>query len=333
MRALAQARRTREALSAYGKGRAVLVQEFGIEPGREMHLCHQQLLRNAADPILATGSRATLPRAVPRPMTPFVGREEQLDLLGRIVARHQIVTLHGLGGIGKSRLIIEWIHRTGHAGVTHWVDLRGVRPDDVAHRVATAMGMTPGDSTTTRCLDAIIFGAGPAPTTVVLDNADEVTGETGLLCLAVTTALPQVTIVVTSRTTLGVSGERPLLIPPLNPEDALELAAERLGTDDQERIRRIATRSGGLPLAIELLSGAAGDDDGDHAVGELTALVNDSMTQLSAEADRLLRVLRQLPGGAPASLVDLIAGGSVPRQRLLRELVATSLVVTETRGG
>lgn len=335
MRALAQARRTREALAAYREGRNILVEEFGIEPGREMYQCHQAILRLGADPVVGAATGAPPPAALPRPVTTFVGRSEQLELLTRAIGRNRIVTLHGMGGIGKSRLITEWLHRSGHASATHWVDLRGVRPGDVAHRSATTMGMTPSDTTTARCLDAMIFGVGPAPVTIVLDNADELTEETGLLCLSLTSALPQLTIVVTSRVPLGVSGERPLLIPPLAPDDARHLAAERLGASEQQRIRRIAARSGGLPLAIELLSGA-GDQahsEDERVIGELTDVVKESMAGLSPEAVLLLRAMRQLPGGAPTSLIDILVGGQASRQRLLRELVASSLVVTEARGG
>jgi DNA-binding SARP family transcriptional activator len=117
MLALYRSGRQAEALEAYQRARAVLVDELGIEPGLPLRELEKAILRQ--DPALAAAAVARVPveaepaeAVAPRFTTPFVGRDGEL---GELVAgledalsgRGRLFRLVGDPGIGKSRLAEE----------------------------------------------------------------------------------------------------------------------------------------------------------------------------------------------------------------------------------
>jgi DNA-binding SARP family transcriptional activator len=118
MRALYRSGRDSEALEVYQETRRALVEELGIEPGRQMRELHQQILNQDA--------ALELPTASEDPVEPsrgvFVGRERELDQLvsaldDAVAWRGRLVLLAGEPGIGKSRLADELIHEARRRGV------------------------------------------------------------------------------------------------------------------------------------------------------------------------------------------------------------------------
>jgi DNA-binding SARP family transcriptional activator len=118
MLALYRSGRQAEALDAYQAARRVLVDELGIEPGRELRELHQRILNQ--DPGLDLGVRpASEPEAEAGPA--FVGREPELaeltagldDAFG---GRGRLFLLQGEPGIGKSRLADELLSRAKARG-------------------------------------------------------------------------------------------------------------------------------------------------------------------------------------------------------------------------
>jgi DNA-binding SARP family transcriptional activator len=106
MLALYRSGRQAEALDAYQAARRSLVDEFGIEPGRELRELQQQILNQ--DASLDLGARPAVVGA-PVPEDGLVGRESALaELVGRLeqafAGRGAVVLLEGEAGIGKSRL-------------------------------------------------------------------------------------------------------------------------------------------------------------------------------------------------------------------------------------
>ena len=105
MLALYRAGRDAEALQAYQDTRAVLVEELGIEPSRELRELQQAILNQ--DPALEPA------RSVPRSaQSTFVGRTAELELLDGALAhafagRGRLVLIAGEPGIGKTRLVDE----------------------------------------------------------------------------------------------------------------------------------------------------------------------------------------------------------------------------------
>lgn len=85
-----------------GRARAVLTGELGLEPGADLRALKQALLRQEV-PAPAPFARHNLPA----PLTSFLGREQELAALDRLLTQARLVTVTGTGGAGKTRLALE----------------------------------------------------------------------------------------------------------------------------------------------------------------------------------------------------------------------------------
>ncbi len=119
MLALYRAGRQAEALDVYQDARRTLVDELGIEPGRELRELHQTILRQ--DPALEPAAEPTREGRSPSASAGFVGRKPELaelsDGLDDVFAgRGSLFLLQGEPGIGKSRLADELASRAASRG-------------------------------------------------------------------------------------------------------------------------------------------------------------------------------------------------------------------------
>ena len=214
------------------------------------------------------------PPAPPLPLTPTIGRELDLDrIAGQFDGGARLVTLTGVGGIGKSRLAIEVGHRLQDRfpGRVWFVPLATITdPDAVIPAVSDRLGARTIGALTH--LDALVQRLGTHPTLVILDNFEQVVGAAPEL----TTLLercPQLHLLVTSRQALRVAGEHEYPVAPLaqsSPSAAVAEAAAApavalfvdraravrpdfgltaANLDDVAAVCRVLD---GLPLAIEL---------------------------------------------------------------------------------
>ena len=219
----------------------------------------------SAEPTLAT---------LPAPLTSLIGRAVELgtlrDLLGRDDVR--LVTLTGSGGIGKSRLAIDVAGQLGEefTGGVAFVDLTSVRdPAEVPSAIAQAIGVRDtGDGPIT---DKLVTALRHRRVLLVLDNFEQVLDAASALTSLLAEA-PGLTLLVTSRTLLRVTGEHafdvgPLGLPAaeenghLDESAAVRLFVERaravrpdfeITPDNARAIRRLCIALDGVPLAIEL---------------------------------------------------------------------------------
>lgn len=338
MRALARAGRQGDALAAYQEARHILHDELGIEPGAQLRYTHGAILRTDAT-LAAVRTRPGV-RPVPRAATAFFGRSDALADLERDANRHQIVTVLGIGGVGKSRLVSEWIQRSGRSGAALWVDLHGVNSTGVLMRIASQLGLRVEMSG--MAMETILYALPSTPTVLVLDNAEGVSDEVAGAVAVLTAQVPELTVVVTSRLPLGVTGEHLRALAPLamDSPELIELAVDRVGgSPDPQMVRMLARRSGGLPLSLELLAAGGADEgltEGADAVPSLGVIVADAIAALSAEARTTLAAARFLPAGASAPLIAALMKRESrdPRVRgVVRELVQSSLLSTSSRLG
>lgn len=212
---------------------------------------------------------------IPRPRTSFIGREREVESMCDLIDRDgvRLITLTGPGGVGKTRLAIAV---AGSARTfpdrVHFVSLAPVRdPERIDDTIALTFGLR---SRVNRSLaDRIAPALAGLRTLLVLDNFEHLV-EAATLVTDLLEAFPELTILVTSRTRLRLSGEHEFVVPPLrtdppqartggSPElsEAARLFLARAGlsggtispdTATIATIERICQRLEGLPLAIEL---------------------------------------------------------------------------------
>jgi predicted ATPase len=189
----------------------------------------------------------------------LVGRDTELATLRALLAENRVVTLTGVGGVGKTALAS--VAASG-APVCELAPV--ARPGDVPAAVADALGFP--------SLDGAVVGMADAARLVVLDNCEHVLDAAAATVERLIAQCPEVTVLATGREALDVPGERVLPLEPLavpdrgdpaqlatSPAAALLLARARdAGAEivlDDEGVRAVATlcrRLDGLPLAIEL---------------------------------------------------------------------------------
>ncbi|MEU0900371.1 BTAD domain-containing putative transcriptional regulator [Streptomyces massasporeus] len=129
MLALFHCGRRGEALESYREVTALLADELGVAPGTGLRQVHQRLPAAAPDPIGVQAAGAAPPSRdgqLPAEMTTFVGRETQVAEVRRLLGTVRLVTLTGVGGVGKTRLAL----RTAAEAAPSFTD--GVRLADLA---------------------------------------------------------------------------------------------------------------------------------------------------------------------------------------------------------
>jgi DNA-binding SARP family transcriptional activator len=106
MRTLAATGRQAEALAVYEALRVRLADELGLDPGPELRAVHLEVLRGEVKPG-GDGRGGRVRTNLRAQLTSFVGREDDVALVGRALDAGRLVTLVGPGGAGKTRLASE----------------------------------------------------------------------------------------------------------------------------------------------------------------------------------------------------------------------------------
>ena len=229
---------------------------------------------NASEPALAAQAPAP-PSNLPLQLTSFIGREQEIAQVRRLIGQRRMVTLTGPGGTGKTRLALAVAVELApdFADGICFVNLAPVTdPDLVASSIAQALGISvPASQPPLKWLNGRLRDR---QLLLVLDNLEQVLDAAPQLT-ALLTDCPRLKILVTSRVILRLSGEQVYAVPPLpvpqkhNPEDwhdllsyaSVALFVQRaqaslpdfqLTESTAPVVAEICARLDGLPLAIEL---------------------------------------------------------------------------------
>ncbi|RFU38113.1 LuxR family transcriptional regulator, partial [Actinomadura logoneensis] len=153
---------------------------------------------------------------LPAEVTRFIGRRRELAEARRVLARSRLVTLTGVGGVGKTRLALRLATevRGGYEGGAWLVELSALRePDLLARHVADKLGLpgqAAGDQT-----DRLCEHLADRELLLVLDTCEHLVEGTAALVETLLRAAPRLRVLATSREPLDVMGEHNLVIPPL----------------------------------------------------------------------------------------------------------------------
>ncbi|TJZ73693.1 tetratricopeptide repeat protein [Rhodococcus oryzae] len=213
---------------------------------------------------------------LPMELTSFVGRKAELSEVRRALSASRLVTLSGIGGVGKTRLAISAAEaeRKAYPDGVWLVELGELRdPTLVVELVAAGVGVQ--NRSARPLLEVLVEVLYPSTGLLVLDNCEQLIEAVTELAKALLTTCPKLRILVTSREPLHIGGESvirvsPLTTPPAHHPlslrksthfDAVSLFTERasfalpdfeLTGDNVNTVAQICARLEGLPLAIEL---------------------------------------------------------------------------------
>jgi predicted ATPase len=200
--------------------------------------------------------------------TSFIGRESEVAELQAAVKAHRLVTLTGVGGVGKTRLALEVAGRLADEfpdGVWFFELAAVTDPAAVPDAVAAVLGITqqPGKSVA----ESVAAALEGRSRLLVFDNCEHVVDSVADLVEAILAASATVTILATSREGVGVSEEQLWRVPSLDVNSGTESAAVNLFLDrahsvvsdfslaqpgEADAVVEICRRLDGIPLAIEL---------------------------------------------------------------------------------
>jgi predicted ATPase/class 3 adenylate cyclase len=198
---------------------------------------------------------------LPVQLTSFVGRDADVKAIEGLLAEHRMVTLTGVGGVGKTRLAThvaaELVDRFRDGA---WlVELAGVDSPRVVEAIAAVLrvDVPPRVAVGTALLDFVRR----RELLLVVDNCEHVVREVRRVLGQILGEALSVSVLATSREGLRVAGEQLFSVPSLDDEAAARLFVERaravdpalvLGDFDAQVLGRLCERLDGIPLAIEL---------------------------------------------------------------------------------
>jgi predicted ATPase len=259
---------------------------------------------------------------LPVQLSSFVGRDGALIDLTALVSAHQLVTITGFGGMGKTRLALQVAAElaNGEDDGVWFVDLSSLQdPSLIPEAIARVLGLAARES------DIVALAAHLSDKRLLLicDNVEQLLPEAASSLLSLATAGPHVRLLVTSREALAIRGERVYPIAPL--------PTPHLTSHDRSATAQTLTVYDAVALFIARVSAAQPGFAVDNNNAPLVAAICDRLDgwplalELAAARVRLLG-LEGLHDRLADRLALLTTGArDLPdRQRTLRETIAWS---------
>jgi len=203
----------------------------------------------------------TPPNNLPLQTTSFVGRQQDVLRIERLLETEALVTIVGAGGMGKTRLALESAASVlnDRKDGTWFVDLASIFDETLVISVLLsvlgvdqAKGVAP--------LEVLLKHLDERDLLLVLDNCEHLIGEVARVAVALIHRCGFVTILATSREPLNIAGENVYQMSGLSLASAVQLFNERAraasrdlsGEKNRPFVEEICRRLDGIALAIEL---------------------------------------------------------------------------------
>jgi len=288
---------------------------------------------------------------------PIFGYEAAQIALANSVETQPVTTLIGLGGSGKTRLAADYFSSAkarDRFNQSYWISLRELEdPELLGPTIAAGIGIRPTQPVAAQLPDE--------PVLLVLDNFEHLLTHAHVVA-ELAAGSPQVRILATSRTPLGLTVESQVQLSGLAVSDGADLAPAtelflaaarragateaRLSSEHAVEINEVCRRLGGHPLALEL-AGAwtplltsseilAAIDRDDELLGSdvglprsMSVVLDESWAVLSDQEQRTLQLLSTFAGGCATREI-----GNIPHLSMvsIRRLVQRSMVGVEPEG-
>ncbi|MFD6064922.1 protein kinase domain-containing protein [Rhodococcus wratislaviensis] len=282
-----------EQLRALQRNHGFPVDEMALHDGPGAETSGRTPASGVRHPSAEPAPRSTTGN-LPLELTSFVGRRHEVTEAKNLLAGSRLVTLTGIGGVGKTRLatrVASAVQREYSDGV-RLVELGELRDgSSVVEAVAAAVGLR--DQTVRPLREVLIEFLASRKVLLVLDNCEHMVDAVAELAGPLLHNCPRLRILTTSREPLVIGGEAVLRVPPLavpDPErkpslrglpkyDAVTLFAERaaaavpgfaLTESNAGAVAGICHRLDGLPLPIELAAARLRAMSPEQILGRLT---------------------------------------------------------------
>jgi predicted ATPase/class 3 adenylate cyclase len=216
----------------------------------------------------------TTPNNLPQQLTSFIGREQECADVEALLTRTRLLTLLGMGGLGKTRLALQVVVSVmdDYPDGVWFIDLQTIRDGSlVAGEAARALGVReePGRP----LLQTLCAHLRTRKTLLILDNCEQVIDACAALAHAILRAAADVRMLTTTRAALRVPGEQTYVVQPLPipsraagvealmRSTAAQLFVERaklhkpsfsLAEREVPAVAELVSRLEGIPLALEL---------------------------------------------------------------------------------
>jgi len=265
----------------------------------------------------ALRSLESTPNNLPHGLTSFIGRERELAEVRERLRATRLLTIFGIGGLGKSRLSLQAASASldQFPDGVWFVELAPVSdPRLVAQALASVLGIR--DDAGASPQDAILKFVRDRRMLIVLDNCEHVTQACAELARGILQSGPSVTILATSRERLGIGGEQtyplaPFEVPPRKPLAAAALA-------EFASVRLLSER------ALAARPDFAVTDDNAHAVAAICQQLDGIPLALELAAARVRSMPVQRIADRLVDRFKLLSTGdrtALPRQKTLRALI------------
>lgn len=328
MQALALEGRLAEAERVFRTFREHLIAEVGTEPSPEIRALERRLMTDGQQPLSPRRSSATTRKInhIPAHRGELIGREHEVSEVRNLLTHHRLVTVTGPGGVGKTRLALQVAEETSmnFDGSAVFIDLSTLPRDGlVSDAFLRAVGSIPKAAQVG--IEDVVKVLHQRPSLLIVDNCEHVLDDLSITLRQLLDALPDLTVLATSREPIDIDGEHAWRVPPLpvhHGSAAIHLFVERARERDatfridgvnEQRTVDLCARLDGMPLAIELAAARVAT----MTVAEILRLLDDHSLRLrSTRRDRPER--QQTLDGTVAWSYELLR----PGERLLLQRLA-----------